>query len=116
MKFNMEKFGNSQILTRKVRKLIERQVEAEIEVTRHCGARIGSKSMDTADVWTLARDEDGNYRVVYILLGYKVDNSELTEEAVINSPQILENHEVLPPAGEDIVEFYIGRVTKKYSD
>ena len=45
-------------------------------------------------------------------LGYNISKCEMTEEAILNSPRILELHEVLQPSEVDIVKFYFHEVCK----
>lgn len=108
----MTEVEDSRILTESVTKFLTKQVEKEFEDADVCVTKVRKKSIDTVDVWQLIKINDQTYHVVYILLGYNIGESEMTEEAILNSPRILELHEVLQPKEVDIVKFYFQEVCK----
>ena len=115
MKVNMAKLEDWEILTSDVKRFIEKHVENEFEVKTHCGLRVGEKTIDSVAIWSLIKGLDKGYHVIYIVLEYNVSDNLATEKAVINSPRMIECHEVLQPEGTDIVKFYIDIFcSKKY--
>lgn len=113
MKVNMAELTDNEILTSPVRTFIDKMVEENFDVVAHCGLKLREKTVDTIALWKLIKCDDNKYRIVYLLLGYNIVNGGLTEEAVINSPRILEMHEILQPDDVDIVKFYIDNACNK---
>lgn len=108
----MTKVDDSKILTQSVMKFLTKQVAKEFDNAEACVTKVRKKSIDTVDVWQLIKANDSTYHIVYILLGYNISKCEMTEEAILNSPKILELHEVLQPSEVDIVKFYFHEVCK----
>ena len=100
----MTKVDDSKILTQSVMKFLTKQVAKEFDNAEACVTKVRKKSIDTVDVWQLIKANDSTYHIVYILLGYNISKCEMTEEAILNSPKILELHEVLQPSEVDIVK------------
>lgn len=116
MNVNMADLKDSEILTKPVQMFIDKKIEENFDIKSHCGLRIREKTVDTVAIWNLVKCDDDKYRIVYLLLGYNVENGGLTEEAVINSPKILEMHEILQPEDVDIVKYYIDNACNKKSN
>lgn len=108
----MTKVDDSKILTQSVIKLLTKQVKKEFDNAEVCVTKVRKKSIDTVNVWQLIKNNDQTYHIAYILLGYNISKCEMTEEAILNSPRILELYEVLQPSEVDIVKFYFHEVCK----
>lgn len=114
----MSEFKEADILNETIRSHLIRQTNRELkdfygEVTEQgMYMNLTSVTTETAEIMMIFKDQDNKSHIMYFMLTYPVDNENLTDRALLNSPVLKEMHEVRYAPDEDPMRFYIREVSK----